>query len=117
MYFHKKTHTSDWACDDCEIKFSRKWTLRRHLVEIHGLHPHELDVEDETEDQDESSEIDSDTSEDEIKVNLNCTFCGKEFKLQRYLDNHIKDNHQSQSFTCSVCPSKFNQKKNLKRHE
>jgi hypothetical protein len=119
MYFHKKTHSADWTCDDCDIEFNRKWNLKRHLIEIHGLHLHDIDVYSETDDTDESNANETEISEDDEipPPQFICTFCSKEFTLQRYLDTHVQSNHQLQSFTCSICPSKFNQKKNLKRHE
>ena len=27
-YWHKRTHSSDWMCQDCDIYFNRKWTLK-----------------------------------------------------------------------------------------
>ena len=79
----------------------------------------DIDLDAETEDTDESSVNESEISGDDKNhpPQFICTFCCKEFTLQRYLDTHVQSNHQSQSFTCSICQSKFNQKKNLKRHE
>ena len=118
MYWHKKIHNRDWSCGDCGISFNRKGNLRRHLMEIHGLRLHEIDIEDEIEDRDDSG-IQTKVREGEKRPEepLICIFCDKEFTLQRYLDTHVQDVHQSCSFKCRICPLTFNQRRNLKRHE
>ena len=55
MYFHKKIHNLDWTCDECDIKFNRKWNLQRHLMESHSLHLHEVDNDAESQENDDSS--------------------------------------------------------------
>ena len=93
MYFHKKTHSAVWTCDDCDIEFNRKWNLKRHLIDIHGLHDNDLDNE--TGDTNESNANEKDSEDDEIRPkHFICTFCCKEFTLQRYLDTQVQSNHQ-----------------------
>ena len=105
-------------------------------MESHSLHLHEVDNDAESQENDDSSSdglneesdfdleseenddsSDSESEKSDVKEQLVCTFCDKEFKLKRNLDTRILENHQCLTFTCSICPSKFNQKKNLKRHE
>ena len=141
-YWHKRDHTSDWKCHECDINFTRKWVLKRHLMEIHNIE-YESDGEDEfssdeDEYEDESSfdekkyedealssdegteNEDTDTKVEEYKDKIGkfrCKFCNKEFSVQRYLDAHVEVKHtKSQSFECDTCEKKFTQKKHLKRH-
>jgi hypothetical protein len=67
------------------------------LIEIHGFHLHDIDLDAETEDTDESSVNESEISGDDENhpPQFICTFCSKEFTLQRYLDTQVKSNHQS----------------------
>ena len=44
-YWHINSHTSNWICEKCESILTRKWTLRRHLVEIHKMIIHDNDYE------------------------------------------------------------------------
>ena len=95
MYWHKRMHTSNWNCDDCDIKFIRKWTLRRHLMEVHGLPLHEIDYdENEKEDYGERLETDSSANTDsspesdiseEIRcpeLPFKCEDCGTNFQFK-----------------------------------
>ena len=139
MYWHKRMHTSDWTCDECEIKFKQKWNFRRHLLEVHGLPLHEIDDDEhEKEDYGERSEAETDSSTGTdssaetdtsaetdsseehrcSELSFKCEDCGKEFAVQRYLNAHRKVQHdENNCFQCGYCNSKFAQKKHLKRHE
>ena len=134
-YWHKKIHSTHWSCDECDVNFNRKWTLRRHLVEIHAMTLHEIDHDSEeeyseddlnstdTESDDHTDFESSDTEVDRSKVakcstnKLQCEYCGKEFSVKRYLDAHVKVTHtEKQSFKCDECDKSFTQPKHLKRH-
>ena len=139
MFWHKRMHTSDWTCDECEIQFNRKWNFKRHLLEVHGLPLHEIDDdENEKEDYGERSEaetdsstgtdssaetdtsVETDSSEEQrcSELSFKCEDCGKEFAVQRYLNAHRKVQHdENNCFQCGYCNSKFAQKKHRKRHE
>ena len=122
-YWHKRTHSSDWMCHDCDMDFNRKWNLKRHLIEIHdrkardfdfesqevdddfdsmGNEPEDINDESDSSDIDNKSENDSSNSdalnesgreEKSTGTGLKCNYCEKEFSVQRYLDTHIKDQH------------------------
>ena len=122
MYWHKRMHTADWTCDECDVEFTRKWTLGRHLKEIHSLQLHEMDDESEEEDIDSSMEIETDSSEDigigYSNLPIECKHCNKKFAVQRYLDAHMKVNHNEKRYiNCGYCDATFAQKPHLKRHE
>lgn len=127
-YWHKRTHTSDWKCYECDTEFSSKWNLKRHLIEIHNIDYEATDDESGSSDiesdndpfssydmtEHEDTENESDNFENE---KLRCAFCDKEFSVQRYLDSHLKNKHsQRETFTCDKCDKAFTQKKHMKRH-
>ena len=130
-YWHKRTHSSDWKCHDCDIDFNRKWTLKRHLIEIHGKRKEDfLDEFEEDDDHTDSSEtncenttdtpstqtdLESDTDDESL---FNCDFCDKTFLVQRYLESHIKANHTNiKVFKCETCDQTFTFSQALQRHE
>ena len=116
-YWHKRTHSSDWMCQDCDMDFTRKWTLKRHLIEIHGMEPEDFDFqshdendasdfesedinddsdssdnvcESESDENSSTSDVVSERDRDEGGVEIKCNYCEKLFSVQRYLDAHIK---------------------------
>ena len=133
-YWHQKTHGTQWNCDECDINFTKKWSLRRHLMEIHGMSAQETNQESELDNDDddatqkdmeseeetdlETSDAETDSSgDDDCSSQLMCIYCDMEFSVQRYLDTHVKEIHtQKQSFKCDECDERFKQQRNLKRH-
>jgi hypothetical protein len=107
-YWHKKTHSTHWSCDECDINFNKKWTLKRHLMEIHGMTAQEINHESEDDHNDDDANQNDIKSEEEADLGssdsenesiyddqcstsqLQCKYCGKEFSVQRYLYAHLK---------------------------
>ena len=136
-YWHISSHTSNWICEKCESTFTRKWTLRRHLEEIHKMIIHDIDYESdddyddekdsslsiETESDYESSSEDSEAKDYESKgpgsssTQFKCNVCEKQFSVQRYLSEHVRINHSEKPLLfCDDCKQSFTLKHNLKRH-
>ena len=133
-YWHKRIHSADWKCQDCDIDFNRRWNLKRHLIEMHGMElkdfdyqpqdendASDLDSEDTNDDFDSScmdSESESDENASTSDAKLKCNYCERLFSVQRYLDDHIKNKHSARkAFSCDECNATFTLKNNLKRHE
>ncbi|CAG9798417.1 unnamed protein product [Chironomus riparius] len=56
----------------------------------------------------------------QLKFNekFNCKICGKTFKNNKNLKDHISKKHENpKSFECKTCGKKFDWKRNLVRHE
>ena len=130
-HWHKRTHSSDWKCDDCDIDFNRKWTFKRHLIEIHGMEKKDFtyeseDMEDSTDSSENNFEAKNDTSSSNTDIESNtdeeskfeCEYCHKTFAVKRYLDTHLRVTHtHRQTFKCDDCNQTFTLKETLKRHK
>ena len=125
-YWHKRSHTSDWECYECDIKFGQKWTLKRHLKEIHNIE-YESDEEQENESDENTLSSEEDTENEyaddkgdqvhDDENGLKCKVCAKEFSVRRYLEAHIEVNHtKKEPFVCDKCEQNFTLKRHLKRH-
>lgn len=125
-YWHTRTHTADWKCHECDIQFTRRWTLKRHLMEIHSIKIEEFDLDNDSDESDHSEKDDkydaasSDSnngSSNSDEDGFACEFCQKEFSAKRYLDVHMKVTHTGkETFKCEYCGESFTLKKHLKRH-
>ena len=97
-YWHKRIHDLDWKCEDCDVFFNRKWTLKRHLREIH-----KLNIED-----DETDEHSVEDGSNESDTNME----------SESTDNDFSDEYEGDHyFHCKECNTQFTRKENLKRHE
>ena len=143
MYWHKKIHSLDWTCEECDLRLNRKWNFKRHLLEVHGLEFHEIDGDEETGKPEKN--LTSVTAEKEplycssckkiftcladLKTHLSehslqledhtCDMCGKAYSRNYKLQQHIKLEHMNEEamFPCRFCGKEFNRKDNLIRHE
>ena len=125
-FWHTRTHNADWKCNECDIDFTRRWTLKRHLMEIHNIKKEEFDLDNDS-DESDSTEIDDEydtlsshndnDSSNSDEDGFECQFCQKEFSAQRYLDVHMKVMHtRKEIFRCNICGESFTLKEHLKRH-
>ena len=143
MYWHKKIHSLDWACDECDLRLNRKWNFKRHLLEVHGLEFHEIDAQEETGRQEEQltsvsaekgpfhcssckkiftclADLETHLSEHSLQQEEHtCDICGKMYSRNYKLQQHIKLEHMKEEamFPCTFCGKEFNRKDNLMRHE
>ena len=146
MYWHKKIHSLDWSCEDCDIRLNRKWNFKRHLVEVHGLEFHEIDdsIENQTQEKQRNDLIDiadgkktfscsickqSFTTHENLERHLSghsivaekhtCDICGNTFTRIDTLQQHISIIHLKEDacFPCQFCGQEFTRKRNLTRHE
>ena len=46
-----------------------------------------------------------------------CNMCGKQFKSQKTLTQHIRDVHIEEDIPCSLCDKTFRTKKHLANHK
>merc|ERR1712062_499380 len=74
-------------CNDCEISFSEKSGLSRHISEVH------------------------------LKIKHECEYCKRSFTRKDYLRFHVKAFHQELNlFKCNACNISFSQNSDLRKH-
>ena len=123
--WHLKCHeeSENFECNECDLKFKRKFTLKRHLLEDHGKSFHLDSIEEDILNHSEPASKRMDEKEDASSMvktveRHECVACNKIFRLKRYLDRHVDLNHKEiEPFNCPYCDNKFKHKKNLKMHE
>ena len=115
MYWHKKIHSLDLACEDCDIRLNRKWNFKRHLIEVHGLEFHEIDdsIENQTQEKQRNDLIDIADG----KKTFSCSICKKSFKTHDNLEKHLSGNFLvAEKHTCDICGKTFTRIDTLQHH-
>ena len=97
----RRYNVPEQVCEICEMRFSSKYNLSRHMTEQHdAMHTVGLIKDD-------------GNQEDPHK----CHRCDKSFKYQRNLKLHIADVHdKKENIQCKLCNEEMNSKSLLKRH-
>ena len=140
QYWHRRLHYDDWSCEECDIHFNRKWNLKRHLLETHGMEcegsnhgdeeglsdstsigtgsESEKDTDIEISDEHEMEPSEEDECEDKQNI-LNCKRCGKTFTRIESLKRHeeVIHNDKVKAIKCDVCGASFTRSDNLQEHK
>ncbi len=74
-------------CPTCNMKFSGKFTLKRHIQNVH----------------------------ENLKL-FCCVLCNRSFAAKIHLERHLLIHSGEKPFSCSVCLKAFRHKNALKRH-
>ena len=92
-----------YFCDDCDLKFKQKKSLRDHNLNVHGINQFKEKYH----------------NPEETKI-FECSHCTRSYKRKKDLNHHIRNVHESMggdlNFSGDVCKSSFKQKKILKFH-
>jgi uncharacterized C2H2 Zn-finger protein len=112
MYWHKKIHSLDWSCEDCDLRLNRKWNFKRHLMEVHGLEFHQID---------DSFESPSDKQQaNDIadgEKSFSCSICKQSFKTHENLKKHVSEHSiVAEKHACDICDKTFTRKDTLQQH-
>ena len=89
---HAKKHSSNnpYSCDICNLGFSSRYNLKRHLSECHK----------------------------EVDKMYCCRQCDATFGFQRNLDSHMMEKHcEGNQFKCDICENSYTRNSTLKRHK
>ena len=112
----KSKHTKDATCDRCEIKFSDKRTLTKHLSRVHGQ---DVGVKCKKCDELFASTISLDNHMKNPCYKHVCTSCGKMFKQKSNLDSHLithKEAEETKILVCDECGKKYSRQIMLDEH-
>ena len=88
------------VCNICEAKLTRKYNLKTHLAEQHGVVNYGLAL-----------------NRESLKL-YTCTVCDKKFHRRYHLTDHQQvHNEKKDLYICDICHETFTHKRNLTRHE
>ena len=97
--------SSDFTCSVCKRQFTSRFTMRRHMQNIHNI---------------------VDTTECNNKNTVECNTCGRKLSCRKHLLRHMRTVHNietddmvrrgNKTLDCTVCNNKFVNRSSLLRH-
>ena len=88
-----------YECRICGTRLNRRFCLKRHLAEQHGVLNFGLSLD------------------RELLTKYMCSICDKAFKRRYHLDEHMKIHEEkNQPHVCDICEATFSYKSKLTRH-
>ncbi|KFO71332.1 Zinc finger protein 652, partial [Cuculus canorus] len=115
---HMVAHTKDmpFTCETCGKSFKRSMSLKVHSLQHSGEKPFRCEVR-------QRPVTCSDTVARGVKsemllvgVAFMCQWCGKDFNMKQYFDEHMKTHTGEKPFICEICGKSFTSRPNMKRH-
>ena len=106
-----------YECNYCGIKYSDKYNLKKHILNMHGNSNFKCE-----------KCARKFNSKDYLKKHLNtvhalsktryqCEYCSKSFAMKHGREIHIKTIHQNVRLNCDLCPKDYSSKQLLKAHK
>ncbi|NXW71755.1 ZN652 protein, partial [Hirundo rustica] len=117
---HMVAHTKDmpFTCETCGKSFKRSMSLKVHSLQHSGEKPFKCEVR-------------SWLSYHPLKQLIwgkifhslglklcffMCQWCGKDFNMKQYFDEHMKTHTGEKPYICEICGKSFTSRPNMKRH-
>ncbi|NXB92138.1 ZN652 protein, partial [Vidua chalybeata] len=113
---HMVAHTKDmpFTCETCGKSFKRSMSLKVHSLQHSGEKPFKCEVR-----QTRAKTL----IWGEIFHSLGhplrffmCQWCGKDFNMKQYFDEHMKTHTGEKPYICEICGKSFTSRPNMKRH-
>ena len=100
-------------CEECGEQFSKAWTLERHVKRVHKLNLRCEHCEFETEDKQAYIIHKKQHTQEYVQ----CDKCKKNIKSRKSLLRHMREQHETQRFSCPHCNYRTNRKYQLSEHK
>ncbi|NWQ61238.1 ZN652 protein, partial [Neopipo cinnamomea] len=123
---HMVAHTKDmpFTCETCGKSFKRSMSLKVHSLQHSGEKPFKCEVRSWVWPHLTSSQMGTKTLIwGEIFCFLRlpscffmCQWCGKDFNMKQYFDEHMKTHTGEKPYICEICGKSFTSRPNMKRH-
>ncbi|NXG66324.1 ZN652 protein, partial [Hemiprocne comata] len=121
---HMVAHTKDmpFTCETCGKSFKRSMSLKVHSLQHSGEKPFKCEVRSCGSPRPASSQTGTKTL---IWGKLfhflsfpqfMCQWCGKDFNMKQYFDEHMKTHTGEKPYICEICGKSFTSRPNMKRH-
>ncbi|NWS98326.1 ZN652 protein, partial [Mionectes macconnelli] len=125
---HMVAHTKDmpFTCETCGKSFKRSMSLKVHSLQHSGEKPFKCEVR---------SWVWPHTVSSQIRTKMliwakifhflsihighkqfMCQWCGKDFNMKQYFDEHMKTHTGEKPYICEICGKSFTSRPNMKRH-
>ncbi|NXE97427.1 ZN652 protein, partial [Menura novaehollandiae] len=121
---HMVAHTKDmpFTCETCGKSFKRSMSLKVHSLQHSGEKPFKCEVR-------LSPHASSSQTRAKTLIWGNilhflglpmhffmCQWCGKDFNMKQYFDEHMKTHTGEKPYICEICGKSFTSRPNMKRH-
>ncbi|NXL37161.1 ZN652 protein, partial [Glaucidium brasilianum] len=128
---HMVAHTKDmpFTCETCGKSFKRSMSLKVHSLQHSGEKPFKCEVRSRVLPHLASSQTRTKTLIwGKISHFLGlplihighkqfmCQWCGKDFNMKQYFDEHMKTHTGEKPYICEICGKSFTSRPNMKRH-
>ncbi|NXO42087.1 ZN652 protein, partial [Locustella ochotensis] len=128
---HMVAHTKDmpFTCETCGKSFKRSMSLKVHSLQHSGEKPFKCEVR---------AWLSPQLSASQTRVKIltwgkifhclglplihighkqfMCQWCGKDFNMKQYFDEHMKTHTGEKPYICEICGKSFTSRPNMKRH-
>ncbi|NXR61724.1 ZN652 protein, partial [Rhadina sibilatrix] len=118
---HMVAHTKDmpFTCETCGKSFKRSMSLKVHSLQHSGEKPFKCEVRSWLSPHPSASQT-ADLGKDLPLLGAStvfmCQWCGKDFNMKQYFDEHMKTHTGEKPYICEICGKSFTSRPNMKRH-
>ncbi|NXH89418.1 ZN652 protein, partial [Edolisoma coerulescens] len=128
---HMVAHTKDmpFTCETCGKSFKRSMSLKVHSLQHSGEKPFKCEVRSWLSPHPSASQTRAKTliwgkifhflGLPLIHIGhkqFMCQWCGKDFNMKQYFDEHMKTHTGEKPYICEICGKSFTSRPNMKRH-
>ncbi|NWY67211.1 ZN652 protein, partial [Erithacus rubecula] len=117
---HMVAHTKDmpFTCETCGKSFKRSMSLKVHSLQHSGEKPFKCEVRSW---QGPHTDLGKDLPLLGAFIHIGhkqfmCQWCGKDFNMKQYFDEHMKTHTGEKPYICEICGKSFTSRPNMKRH-